>query len=106
MRVSVRRSFSFPRRHLPIPLEQLRDARAFGDVGGEVVGGEDGFVVGAVGFAERGVHGGFVVEVGEAFESGNWERASKMPCAVCSIAAFCASVGVHHGKLLYTIVLL
>ena len=66
MRVSVRRLFSFPRRHLPIPRKQLRDARAFGDVGGEVVGGEDGFVVGAVGFAECGRHCGFVIEVGEA----------------------------------------
>ncbi len=32
-------------------------------------------------------------------ESGYKARASSMACAVFSIFAFCASVGLHHGKL-------
>ena len=36
-------------------------------------------------------------------QSGYFALASSIICAVCSIFFFCSSVGLHHGKLLYTI---
>ena len=36
-------------------------------------------------------------------QSGYFALASRIACAVCSILAFCSSVGLHQGKLLYTI---
>lgn len=54
-----------PLRQPCVEVEEARDALGLGRLHGEAVGGEDGAVVGAVGFQEGGGHDGGVVEVGQ-----------------------------------------
>ena len=49
-----------------VETHEVGDAVGLGDGDGEVIGREDGAVVGAVGAAELDWHRGLVVEVGEA----------------------------------------